>query len=73
MNVAGRPAFSCGAFKVRERLEKELKDVGWIGSEGGITGCKRIRAEGPIMVVTRKEFLRHVTRRHAPDRGRKDT
>ena len=49
---AGTACVSCGTFKVRERLEKELKDRG-LDEEVKvvITGCNGFCAEGPIMVV----------------------
>src|SRR4030042_4533500 len=49
---AGTACVSCGSFKVRERLEKELKERG-LDEEVKvvITGCNGFCAEGPIMVV----------------------
>ena len=49
---AGTACVSCGAMKVRERLEQELKDRG-LSEEVRvvITGCNGFCAEGPIMVV----------------------
>ena len=49
---AGTACVSCGTFKVRERLEKELKDRG-LDEEVKvvITGCNGFCAEGPIIVV----------------------
>jgi len=49
---AGTACVSCGTFKVRERLEKDLKDRG-LDEEVKvvITGCNGFCAEGPIMVV----------------------
>ncbi len=49
---AGTACVSCGTFKVRARLEKELKDRG-LDEEVKvvITGCNGFCAEGPIMVV----------------------
>jgi NADH:ubiquinone oxidoreductase subunit F (NADH-binding)/(2Fe-2S) ferredoxin/NAD-dependent dihydropyrimidine dehydrogenase PreA subunit len=49
---AGTACVSCGSFKVRERLEKEIKDRG-LDEEVKvvITGCNGFCAEGPIMVV----------------------
>ena len=49
---AGTACVSCGTFKVRERLEKELKDRG-LDEEVKvvITGCNGFCAEGPIAVV----------------------
>jgi NADH:ubiquinone oxidoreductase subunit F (NADH-binding)/(2Fe-2S) ferredoxin/NAD-dependent dihydropyrimidine dehydrogenase PreA subunit len=48
---AGTACVSCGTFKVRERLEKELKDRG-LDEEVKvvITGCNGFCAEGPIAV-----------------------
>jgi len=60
---AGTACVSCGAFKVRERLEKELKDRG-LDQEVRvvITGCNGFCAEGPIMVVYPEGiFYGHVT------------
>ena len=49
---AGTACVSCGTFKVRERLQKELKERG-LEEEVRvvITGCNGFCAEGPIMVV----------------------
>src|SRR4030065_415635 len=49
---AGTACVSCGTFKVRDRLEKELKERG-LDEEVKvvITGCNGFCAEGPIMVV----------------------
>ena len=49
---AGTACVSCGAMKVRERLEQELKNRG-LSEEVRvvITGCNGFCAEGPIMVV----------------------
>jgi NADH:ubiquinone oxidoreductase subunit F (NADH-binding)/(2Fe-2S) ferredoxin/NAD-dependent dihydropyrimidine dehydrogenase PreA subunit len=49
---AGTACVSCGSFKVRERLEQELKNRG-LDEEVKvvITGCNGFCAEGPIMVV----------------------
>ncbi len=49
---AGTACVSCGTFKVRERLEKELKGRG-LDEEVKvvITGCNGFCAEGPIAVV----------------------
>lgn len=60
---AGTACVSCGAFKVRARLEKELKDRG-LDQEVRvvITGCNGFCAEGPIMVVYPEGiFYGHVT------------
>ncbi len=49
---AGTACVSCGTFRVRERLEKELKDRGLEEEvKVVITGCNGFCAEGPIMVV----------------------
>jgi len=49
---AGTACVSSGSFKVRERLEKELKDRGLAEEvKVVITGCNGFCAEGPIMVV----------------------
>jgi NADH:ubiquinone oxidoreductase subunit F (NADH-binding)/(2Fe-2S) ferredoxin/NAD-dependent dihydropyrimidine dehydrogenase PreA subunit len=49
---AGTACVSCGTFKVRERLQKELKDRGLEEEvKVVITGCNGFCAEGPIMVV----------------------
>ncbi len=49
---AGTACVSCGSFRVRERLEKELKDRGLEEEvKVVITGCNGFCAEGPIMVV----------------------
>lgn len=49
---AGTACVSCGAFKVRERLEKELNERGLAEEvKVVITGCNGFCAEGPIMVV----------------------
>lgn len=49
---AGTACVSCGSFKVRERLEQELKNRG-LSEEVKvvITGCNGFCAEGPIIVV----------------------
>jgi NADH:ubiquinone oxidoreductase subunit F (NADH-binding)/(2Fe-2S) ferredoxin/NAD-dependent dihydropyrimidine dehydrogenase PreA subunit len=49
---AGTACVSCGSFKVRERLEQELKNRG-LEEEVKVvnTGCNGFCAEGPIMVV----------------------
>ena len=49
---AGTACVSCGSFKVRERLEQELKNRGLYEEvKVVITGCNGFCAEGPIMVV----------------------
>ncbi len=49
---AGTACVSCGTFKVRERLQKELKDRGLEEEvKVVITGCNGFCAEGPIMVI----------------------
>jgi NADH:ubiquinone oxidoreductase subunit F (NADH-binding)/(2Fe-2S) ferredoxin/NAD-dependent dihydropyrimidine dehydrogenase PreA subunit len=49
---AGTACVSCGSFKVRERLEQELKNRGLEEEvKVVITGCNGFCAEGPIMVV----------------------
>jgi NADH:ubiquinone oxidoreductase subunit F (NADH-binding)/(2Fe-2S) ferredoxin/NAD-dependent dihydropyrimidine dehydrogenase PreA subunit len=65
---AGTACVSCGAFKVRARLEKELKDRG-LDQEVRvvITGCNGFCAEGPIMVVYPEGiFYGHVTPEDMP-------
>ena len=52
MVCAGTGCVSCNSFKVRERLEAELKDRGLSEKvKVIITGCNGFCAEGPIMVV----------------------
>ncbi len=65
---AGTACVSCGSFKVRERLEKELKTRG-LDQEVRvvITGCNGFCAEGPIMVVYPEGiFYGHVTPEDMP-------
>jgi NADH:ubiquinone oxidoreductase subunit F (NADH-binding)/(2Fe-2S) ferredoxin/NAD-dependent dihydropyrimidine dehydrogenase PreA subunit len=65
---AGTACVSCGSFKVRARLEKELKTRG-LDQEVRvvITGCNGFCAEGPIMVVYPEGiFYGHVTPEDMP-------
>jgi NADH:ubiquinone oxidoreductase subunit F (NADH-binding)/(2Fe-2S) ferredoxin/NAD-dependent dihydropyrimidine dehydrogenase PreA subunit len=65
---AGTACVSCGSFKVRARLEKELKARG-LDQEVKvvITGCNGFCAEGPIMVVYPEGiFYGHVTPEDMP-------
>ncbi|MCX5906659.1 MAG: (2Fe-2S) ferredoxin domain-containing protein, partial [Deltaproteobacteria bacterium] len=49
---AGLACITCGSLKVRERLEKELKDRGLENKvKVVITGCAGLCAEGPLMLV----------------------
>jgi NADH:ubiquinone oxidoreductase subunit F (NADH-binding)/(2Fe-2S) ferredoxin/NAD-dependent dihydropyrimidine dehydrogenase PreA subunit len=49
---AGLACITCGSLKVRERLEKELKDRGLESKvKVVITGCAGLCAEGPLMLV----------------------
>ncbi len=52
MVCGGTGCVSCNSLKVKERLEKELKDRGLSERvKVVVTGCNGFCAEGPIMVV----------------------